>query len=82
MRISLKEKILKIATLPNYESVIELDDPNKIQPKTEYRVFVLIYFDGDLIEITDIIESDAFENDKFWFDLLCVLMKSENIKVM
>lgn len=31
VRIFLGEKILKVATLPDYESILELDDQNKIK---------------------------------------------------
>lgn len=65
MRISLDEKILKVASLQNYESIIELDDPQKIESQTLYRFFFYLYYGGDVLEITDIIESPFFENDFF-----------------
>lgn len=67
MRVFLNEKILRVASLPNYESILELDNINKIQVETKYRFFVYIYYIEDMIEITDVKESDYyFENDKIW----------------
>ncbi len=43
VRIFLKEKILKVGSYPDYSSILELDDPNKIDPKIPYRFFIYIY---------------------------------------
>jgi len=40
VRIDLNQKILKVASLPDYSSIAELDDPNKIDPKVAYRFFL------------------------------------------
>ena len=40
VRIHLAERLLRVASLPDYASVAELDDPNKIDPKVDYRFFV------------------------------------------
>jgi len=40
VRIYLNQKFLRVASLPDYSSVAELNDPNKIDPKVAYR-FVL-----------------------------------------
>jgi len=43
VRISLNQKFLRVASLPNYSSVAELDNPNKIDPKEAYRFFLAMY---------------------------------------
>jgi len=42
VRIHLDEKLLRVACLPDYSSIAELDDPNKIDPKVNYRFFLAI----------------------------------------
>ena len=42
IRIHLDEKLLRIACLPDYSSIVELNDPNKIDPKVNYRFFLAI----------------------------------------
>ena len=44
IRIQLDEKLLRIASLPDYSSIAELDDPNKIDPKVNYRFFLFICY--------------------------------------
>jgi len=39
VRLHLDQKLLKIASLPDYSSIVELDDPNKIDPNVAYRFF-------------------------------------------
>ncbi len=41
------------------------DNKDKIQCGIKYRFYVYINFIGDMIEITDVTESDEFENDIF-----------------
>jgi len=43
IRIDLNQKILRVASLPDYSSIVELDDPNKIDPKVAYRFFLLCF---------------------------------------
>jgi len=43
IRIHLDERLLRVASLPDYSSVAELNDPNKIDPKVNYRFFFAIY---------------------------------------
>ena len=41
MRIDINRRILKVGSLPNYDSVAELDNPNrKIDPATPYRFYL------------------------------------------
>ena len=42
IRIHLDQKLLRVASLPSYSSIAELDDPNKIDPKVNYRFFLAI----------------------------------------
>ena len=43
VRIDLNQKFLRVASLPDYSSIAELDDPNKIDPKVAYRFFLSVY---------------------------------------
>ena len=43
IRIHLDEKLLRVGSLPDYSSIAELDDPNKIDPKVNYRFFLAIF---------------------------------------
>ena len=52
VRIYLNQKFLRVASLPDYSSVAELDDPNKIDPKVAYRFFFSMYYVGDMMRIT------------------------------
>jgi len=40
VRIDLNKQFLRVASLPDYSSIAELDDPNKIDPKVAYRFFL------------------------------------------
>ena len=43
VRIDLNQRFLRVASLPDYSSIAELDDPNKIDPKVSYRFFLSMY---------------------------------------
>jgi len=43
VRIHLNQKFLRVACLPDYSSIAELDDPNKIDPKVAYRFFLSMF---------------------------------------
>ena len=43
IRIHLDQKLLRVASLPDYSSIVELDNPNKIDPKVNYRFFLTMY---------------------------------------
>ena len=43
IRIHLDQKLLRVGRLPDYSSIAELDDPNKIDPKINYRFFLAIH---------------------------------------
>ena len=42
IRIHLNQKLLRVTSLPDYSSIAELDEPNKIDPKVNYRFFLAI----------------------------------------
>ena len=44
VRIDLNQKFLRVASLPDYSSIAELDDPNKIDYKVAYRFFLAMYY--------------------------------------
>jgi len=44
IRIHLDQKLLRVASLPDYSSIAELDNPNKIDLKVNYRFFIAIVF--------------------------------------
>jgi len=54
VRIHLNQKVLKVASLPNYSSIAELDIPDKIDPKEAYRFFLALKNEGDRMRITKI----------------------------
>ena len=37
VRINLQRKLLRVASLPNYESVVEANNPDNINPSESYR---------------------------------------------
>jgi len=44
VRIYLNQKFLRVSSLPDYSSIAELDDPNKIDPKIAYRFFLSMFY--------------------------------------
>ena len=40
MRINIERQILRVGSLPNYDSVVQIDDPKQIEPATPYRFFL------------------------------------------
>lgn len=40
VRINIEKKILKVGSLPDYSSVVQADQPDRIDPDTQYRFFV------------------------------------------
>jgi len=63
IRIDLNEKFLRVASLPDYSSIVELDDPNKIDPKVAYRFFLSMYNEGDMMRITKIRKVNRFNEN-------------------
>jgi len=54
VRIHLNQKVLKVASLPNYSSIAELENPDKIDLKEAYRFFLSLKNEGDRMRITKI----------------------------
>ena len=61
VRIYLNQKFLRVASLPDYSSIAELDDPNKIDPKLANRFFFSIIFSGDMMRITNMRTVNEFD---------------------
>jgi len=40
VRVHIDQKLLRVASLPDYSSTVELDDPTKIKPNKDYRFFL------------------------------------------
>jgi len=60
-RIHLDQKLLRVASLPDYSSIAELDDANKIDPKVNYRFFLTICYIGNMIRINNVRVVDKFD---------------------
>jgi len=43
VRIYLNQQFLRVASIPSYSSIAELDDPSKIDPKVAYRFFLSMF---------------------------------------
>jgi len=73
IRIHLDQKLLRVASLPDYSSIAELDEPNKIDPKVNYRFFLAILSKGNIIRINNVSVVDKFD-EKMWknYIYLCV----------
>ena len=61
IRIHLDQRLLRVGSLPGYSSIAELDDPNKINPKVNYRFFLAIGGSGDMIRINNVSFVDKFD---------------------
>lgn len=40
VRINIQRRILRVGSLPNYDSVVQADQPERIDPETPYRFFL------------------------------------------
>jgi len=65
VRIDLNEKFLRVASLPDYSTITELDDPNKIDLKVAYRFFLSMCYKDDIMRITKIRTVSKFD-EKMW----------------
>jgi hypothetical protein len=61
IRIDLNQQFLRVASLPDYSSIAELDDPNKIDPKVDYRLFLSMCNEGDMMRITNLRTVSEFD---------------------
>jgi len=62
VRINLNSRYLSVGSFPDYSSVVELDDPNKINPQVAYRLFLALLFPLDTIRITKLDTVLQFNN--------------------
>jgi len=61
VRIYLNQKLLRIASFPDYSSIAELDNPSKINPLASYRFFLGMFYKGDMIQINNIRTVSIFD---------------------
>jgi len=52
---------LRVGSLPDYSSIAEHHDPNKIDPKVSYRFFIAIQHEGDMIRINNVRVVNKFD---------------------
>ena len=69
IRINIEERILRVGSLPNYESVVEADNPNKINPFTPYKFFLYGLQSKAKMTITRLEKVSEF-NSLMWDNLL------------
>ena len=60
IRIHLNQKCLRVACLPDYSSIAELDIPNRIDP-IAYRFFLSMINSGDIMKITNMRTVSEFD---------------------
>ena len=65
MRIHLNERIVRVASLPDYSSVAGLDNLNKIDTNVSYRFYVALFYKDDTMRIPKMEIVDKFD-DKMW----------------
>jgi len=53
---------LRVASLPDYSPIAELDYPDKIDPKVDYRFFLSMYYSGDMMRITNMRAVSEFDD--------------------
>jgi len=61
VRIHLDSNLLRVGSLPDYSSIAELDNPNKIDPKVNYRFFLTLKNKGDMIRINKMFVVNIFD---------------------
>ncbi|KAL4468780.1 hypothetical protein ABPG74_005283 [Tetrahymena malaccensis] len=63
IRIHLKKKLFRIATIPGYENISELDNRNRIKDNLKYRFSIELYQQEDQIIINEFMVEDQFNDD-------------------
>ncbi|EAR89131.1 hypothetical protein TTHERM_00576820 (macronuclear) [Tetrahymena thermophila SB210] len=63
IRIHLKKKLFRIATIPGYENISELDNRNRIKDNLNYRFGIELYQQDDQIIINEFMVEDQFNDD-------------------
>lgn len=62
VRIDLSKRVWRIGSLPDYQDVVELDDPNWIDANGSYHFAIYMRVNGESVIINHISEVDAFDN--------------------
>jgi len=62
MRINIHKRILKVGSLPNYDSVVQINDPELIKPGTPYRFYLFGLNKQTKITITKLETVSEFDN--------------------
>ena len=62
MRINIKREILRVGSLPNYESVVQIDNPRKILSATLYRFYLYGLNKNSKITITKLETVSQFDS--------------------
>ena len=63
MRIDIQRRILKVGSLPNYDSIVQVDKPNqKINPATPYRFHLVGLNKQTKMTITKLQTVSEFDN--------------------
>jgi len=61
VRIHLDSNLLRVGSLPDYSSIAELNNPNKIDPNVNYRFFLTMKNKGDMIRINKMSVVNSFD---------------------
>jgi len=62
MRINIQRRILKVGSLPNYDSVVQINKPERINPATPYRFYLYGLNKETKIIITKLETVSQFDN--------------------
>lgn len=63
MRVHLNQKYLKIATLPGYDNVWELDSSDRINLDRKYRLYLNIHHKHDILRVTGVQNVSKFDDN-------------------
>ena len=56
MRINLQRRLLRVGSLPNYESVVEANNPDKMNPSESYRLALAGLFPNTKMTIMKLVK--------------------------
>ena len=62
MRINIERQFLRVGSLPNYESVVQIDNPKTIKPATPYRFYLYGLNKETKMTITKLETVSQFDN--------------------
>lgn len=66
LRINLSKQYLKIADYPQFENIVSLDDPNKIQDNYDYYFKIAIGITSNSVRLLDILTVKEFDERMDW----------------